>query len=80
MYFDGHDRDGVVALRKQFLLRLADLDESTFYANAMESSFRADNEGQVLRQKSLGAAITVSDFIEEVGGYLRHEGEEASVH
>ncbi len=103
VYFDGHDREDVVAHRKQFVSQLADLesktmspsqphpvtterpiirvyhDESTFNANAMQSSFWADEEVQVLRQKSLGAAIMVSDFIEDIGGYLRHEGEEARV-
>ncbi len=32
---------------------------------------------QVLKQKSLGQALMVSDFIDEVDGYLRHNGEEA---
>ncbi len=34
---------------------------------------------QVLKQKSLGQAfnLMVSDFIDEVDGYLTHDGEEA---
>ena len=48
-------------------------DESTFYANTDQSRFWADSTMQVLRQKSLGAAIMVSDFIDEVGGYLKDE-------
>ena len=52
-------------------------DESTFYANADQSYYWCDGENQVLRQKSLGASIMVSDFIEEVGGYLHHGETEA---
>ncbi len=52
-------------------------DESTFYANADQTHFWADGQIQVLRQKSLGQAIMVSDFIVEGGGYLRDEGGEA---
>lgn len=52
-------------------------DESTFYANGDQSYFWSDGTTQVLKQKSLGQAIMVSDFIEEVGGFLAHNGEKA---
>ena len=53
-------------------------DESTFYAN--QTFPWADDEVRILKQKSLGQAITVSDFIEEAtGDYLRHDGDEARV-
>ena len=52
-------------------------DESTFYANADQSFHWADERVQVLKQKSLGQALMVSDFVDEVNGYLRHNGEEA---
>ena len=53
-------------------------DESTFYSNADQSNFWSDGEMTVLKQKSLGQAIMVSDFIEEASGdYLRHDDEHA---
>ena len=39
-------------------------DESTFYANADQTFHWADDEVRILKQKSLGQAIMVSDFIE----------------
>ena len=45
-------------------------DESTYYANSHQTFFWGDDETSVLRQKSLGASIMVSDFIDEVGGFL----------
>ena len=55
-------------------------DESTFYANADQTFHWADDEVRILKQKSLGQAIMVSDFIEEAtGDYLRHDGDEARV-
>ena len=45
-------------------------DESTFYSNADQSQYWSDSESQILRQKSLGSSIMVSDFIDEVSGYL----------
>ena len=45
-------------------------DESTFYANANQSQYWSDSESQILRQKSLGSSIMVSDFVDEVSGYL----------
>ena len=53
-------------------------DESTFYSNADQTFHWGDDEVSVLKQKSLGSAIMVSDFIEEAtGDFLRHDGDEA---
>ena len=52
-------------------------DESTFYANADQSCYWTDGSRPVLKQKSLGQAIMVSDFVEEVGGLLEHDGKKA---
>ena len=43
-------------------------DESTLYASADQSRHWADGSKTVLKQKSLGQAIMVSDFIDEVDG------------
>ena len=45
-------------------------DETTFFSNADQTRFWNDGESQVLRQKSLGSSIMVSDFIVEGYGYL----------
>ena len=45
-------------------------DESTYHANSDQTYFWGDKETNVLHQKSLGASIMVSDFIEEVNGFL----------
>ena len=53
-------------------------DESTFYANADQSSYWADDFLTILKQKSLGLSIMVSDFIEECSNdYLEYNGEHA---
>ena len=52
-------------------------DESTFYADSDQTFHWTDGSRQALKQKSLGQAIMVSDFIEEVGGFLKHDGQEA---
>jgi hypothetical protein len=52
-------------------------DESMFYANADQTRFWSDGESQVLRQKSLGSSIMVSDFIVKGYGYLCHDEKEA---
>ena len=52
-------------------------DESTYYANSDQTFFWADDETNVLRKKSLGAAIMVSDFVDEVGGFIC-DGEESA--
>jgi hypothetical protein len=39
-------------------------DESTFYANADQTSFWTNGTRQVLKQKSLGQSLMVSDCIE----------------
>ena len=51
-------------------------DKSTFYANCDQSYFWGDDETNVLRHKSLGYSIMVSDFIDEVAGYLRDDEDE----
>ena len=55
-------------------------DESTFFANADQTRFWSDGQSQVLRQKSLGASIMVSDFIVEGYGYLCHDKEVARLY
>ena len=101
VYFDGHEREDVVAERKAYLDAMKSYesrmwkfgspcpnptsrpvicifhDESTFYANADQTFHWTDGTKQVLKQKSLGQAIMVSDFVEEVGGLLEFEGEKA---
>ena len=56
-------------------------DESTFNSNCDQSYFWGDEGTNVLRQKSLGAGIMVSDFIDEVNGYVHLDdaSEEARV-
>ena len=55
-------------------------DESTFHANCDQSYFWGDESTNVLRQKSLGAAIMVSDFIDEVNGFMWDETDQARVY
>ena len=50
-------------------------DESTYFANSDQSYFWGDEGTNVLKQKSLGASIMVSDFVDEVSGFVR-DGEE----
>ena len=52
-------------------------DESTYYANCDQSFFWGDEHTNVLKQKSLGASTMVSDFVDEVSGYLEYEDETA---
>ena len=52
-------------------------DECTYYANSDQTYFWGDSETNVLRQKSLGASIMVSDFIDEVSGFIRDEQDQA---
>ena len=54
-------------------------DESTYFANSHQTFFWGDDETSVLRQKSLGSSIMVSDFIDEVGGFLGDDIESARV-
>ena len=68
VYFDGHERDDVKPLIH------IHHDESTFYANADQSRYWDDGTLSVLKQKSLGQAIMVSDFIDEAtSDYLQHD-------
>ena len=46
-------------------------DESTYYANCDQSYFWGDEQTNVLQQKSLGSFIMVSDFVDEVSGFVR---------
>ena len=54
-------------------------DESTFYANCDQSYYWGDSQTSVLKQKSLGNSIMVSDFIDECDGYLEFNGNKARV-
>ena len=54
-------------------------DESTFYANCDQSHYWGDSQTSVLKQKSLGNSIMVSDFIDECDGYLEFNGNKARV-
>ena len=55
-------------------------DESTFYANADQTRFWNDGEAQVIRQKSLGSSIMVSDFLVEGNEYLKDDKEAARLY
>ena len=95
VYFDGHERADVVEYRSKYLDKLAEYnheapnvgrpiirvyhDESTFYANADQSYHWSDGQFQVLKQKSLGQAVMISDFIDEVSGFLREGKDMARV-
>ena len=46
-------------------------DENTFQANDDQLKFWGTKEMTLLRPKSKGAGIMVSDFIEEKNGYIR---------
>ena len=48
-------------------------DESTFQSNEDQSTLWATEGTKVLRPKSKGAGIMVSDFIDEKNGYLEEE-------
>ncbi len=54
-------------------------DESTYYSNADQSFHWSDGTRQVLKKKSLGQSIMVSDFVEEVGGMLEVDEEKATL-
>ena len=54
-------------------------DESTYYANCDQSYFWGDDQTNVLRHKSLGASVMVSDFIDEIRGFVRDSEAEARV-
>ena len=51
--------------------------ECIYYANSDQSYFRGDEETSVQREKSLGASIVVSDFIDEMTGYVRDNQDQA---
>ena len=52
-------------------------DECSYYANSDQSHFWGDDHTTVLQHKSLGASIMVSDFIDEVRGYVRDNQDQA---
>ena len=54
-------------------------DESTYYANCDQSYFWGDEHTNVLKQKSLGQSIMVSDFVDNVNGFLQFNDSKASV-
>lgn len=54
-------------------------DESTFYANCDQSYYWGDSQTSVLKQKSLGNSIMMSDFIDECDGYLEFNGNKVRV-
>ena len=66
----------VLAENEQSMIRVVH-DESTFYSNADQTRFWSDGYVPVLRQKSLGSSIMVSDFIVEGHGYLKDDRSEA---
>ena len=72
--------DGVVLILEEErpLIRVVH-DESTYYANSHQTFWGGDDKTSVLRQKSLGASIMVSDFIDKVGNFLRDNEEMARV-
>ena len=75
--YDGHETQWFAEGRQ--LIQVYH-DDSTFYVNANQTFHWADDEVRILKQKSLGQAIMVSDFVEEpTGDYLRHDVDEASI-
>ena len=54
-------------------------DECTYYANSSQPFFLGDNLTNVLRSKSLGASIMVSDFVDEMSRYVRDEQGQAGL-
>lgn len=51
-------------------------DESTFQANDDQRTFWGTKDMQIMKPKSWGAGIMVSDFIEERNSYLHLTDEE----
>ena len=51
-------------------------DESTFQSNDDQSTFWGEKGTAIMRPKSKGAGIMVSDFIDEINGFLRLTQEE----
>lgn len=54
--------------------------ESTFHANVVQSFYWSDGFKQALKQKSLGQAVMVSNFTDEVKGYLKYGNDEACLY
>jgi len=86
-YVDGHERSDVIEYRQKFLRKMVANGflnrrnmpsiestfhhESTFQANDEESWMWGEHGQCVLKPKSRGSGIMVSDFIDEHNGYLR---------
>ena len=51
-------------------------DESTFQSNDNQKTFWGNKDVQILKPKSKGSGIMVSDFVEEHNGYFRLTAEE----
>ena len=54
-------------------------NESTYYANCDQTYFWGDDETNVIKQKSLGSSLMVSDFVDETIGFLQDDSSEARV-
>ncbi|CAG8459129.1 7923_t:CDS:2 [Funneliformis caledonium] len=81
MYIDGHERDDIVAYRKEFLETMASLMPK-FIGNELEiridsklKGWRPKNE-QPLRKKRQGRTIYVNDFLTNTIGRLKINEEE----
>ena len=73
--YEGHDPRLQIGQKPLIMIHH---DESTFYANADQSFYWSDGTTVVLKQKSLGQSIMVSDFIEEASAsFLSHNGQQA---
>ena len=73
--YEGHDPRLEIGQKPLIMIHH---DESTFYANADQSFYWSDGTTVVLKQKSLGQSIMVSDFIEEASAsFLSHNGQQA---
>ena len=89
VYFDGHERDDVVESWQQIdwwslMKKLTFVMQPQIGKKPLirvvhdEGTFRYwCDDSQVLKQKSLDSSIMVSDFIDEMDVYLRHDGKEA---
>ena len=70
---DQDSSDGVV--QRKYLV-IIHHDESTFHANDDEVRMWGEPDSHMIRPKSKGASLMVSDFVEEFGGFLRLSDDE----
>ena len=77
LMYDGRTPD-LVAGEKPYIRVIH--DECTYYTNCDQSFFWGDEETNVLKKKSLGASIMVSDFIDEVSGFVQDSQDEACLY